>query len=171
MGPRAVESPRAVSYSPNKSGRPSPDWFLVVAVSRSSPLCDGIRPPSTCACLSLTPWKFVFRTLDVVADESDFYDGIGQIARANMLQCCGEKLALLPCGDVRKDDGPTSVQGFLAVEIKKVGAIVGDERVLLLPRVGFHAARLAAPAKLIWSASAAALFPQQRRAAPHLGAF
>ena len=78
------------------------------------------------------PRKLIFRTLDIVLDESDLHDRIGQVAGANMLQCCGEKFALLQRDDVRNDNDHTRVEPFFAVEIKEVGAIVGDECVLLL---------------------------------------
>lgn len=77
--------------------------------------------------------KLVFQTLDIALNESDFYDGIRQVACANMFQGCGEKFALLRRDHVGKDNDHAGVERFLAVEIKKIGAIVGDERVLLLP--------------------------------------
>ena len=79
-----------------------------------------------------SPRKLIFRTVDIVLDESDLHYCIGQVARANMLQGCGKKFALLQWDDVRHDDDYTRMERFFAVETKKVGAIVGDERVLLL---------------------------------------
>jgi hypothetical protein len=76
--------------------------------------------------------KLVFQTLDITLDESNFYDGIRQIACANMLQGCGKKFLLLQRDHIGNNDDHTGVERFLAVEIKKIGAIVGDERVLLL---------------------------------------
>jgi hypothetical protein len=70
--------------------------------------------------------------LDIVLNESDFHDRIRQIAGANMLQGCSEKFALLRGGNIGHDDDYAGVQGLFAVKVKKVGAIVGDERVLLL---------------------------------------
>jgi hypothetical protein len=49
-----------------------------------------------------------------------------------MLQCCGQKFALLQRNDVGDDNDHTGVERFFAVQIKEVGAIVGDKRVLLL---------------------------------------
>lgn len=77
--------------------------------------------------------KLIFRTLDIVPDESDLHDRIGQVARANMLQGCGEKFALLQRNHVGNNNDHASVERFSAVEIEKVGAIVGDERVFVLP--------------------------------------
>jgi hypothetical protein len=48
-----------------------------------------------------------------------------------MLQGCGEEFALLHWNNVGNDDDYASVERFFAVEVEKVGAIVGDERVLL----------------------------------------
>jgi hypothetical protein len=76
--------------------------------------------------------KFVFRTLKVVPDESNLHDGIRQVSRPNVLQGCGEKFALLRRNYVGNDNDHASMERFVAVEIKKVGAVVGDERVLLL---------------------------------------
>jgi hypothetical protein len=70
--------------------------------------------------------------LGIVPSESDFHDRIRQVARANMLQGCGEEFALLRRDNVGDDDDYASMKRFLAVQSKKVGAIVGDERVLLL---------------------------------------
>src|ERR1700730_6298702 len=76
--------------------------------------------------------KFVFRTLDIVLDESNFYDGIRQVARANVLQGYPEELALLHRDDVGHDNDHASVERLFAVQIKKVAAVVGDDRILLL---------------------------------------
>jgi len=50
-----------------------------------------------------------------------------------MLQGGGEEFALLRRNYVGNDNDHASVEWFSAVEIEKVGAIVGDERVFLLP--------------------------------------
>jgi hypothetical protein len=47
-----------------------------------------------------------------------------------MLQGCGKEFALLQWDDVGHDDDYTCMERFFAVQIKKVGAIAGDERVL-----------------------------------------
>lgn len=70
--------------------------------------------------------------MDVVPSESDLHDRIRQIPRANMLQRCREKFALLQRDHVGNNNDYTSVERLFAVQTKKVGAIVGNERVLLL---------------------------------------
>ena len=76
--------------------------------------------------------EVVLRTLNGVSHESDFNDSIGQVARADMLQSCHKEFALLHRDDVGHDNDHASVKRFFAVQIEKVGAIVGDERVFLL---------------------------------------
>lgn len=71
--------------------------------------------------------------LIVHIEESDFHDCVGQVPRANMLQRRGEEFTLLHRNDVGNDDDHPRVKRFFAVENKEVGAIIGDERVLLLP--------------------------------------
>lgn len=78
------------------------------------------------------PRKSIFRTLDIVLDESDFHDSIRQIPGANVLQGCGKKFSLLQRDHIGNNDDHASVERFFAVEIKKIGAIVGDERILPL---------------------------------------
>jgi hypothetical protein len=76
--------------------------------------------------------KFVFRTPSGVPDESNFYDGIRQVPRSNVLQGCGEEFALLRGNYVGNDNDHACMERFFAVQIKKVGAIVGDAGVFLL---------------------------------------
>ena len=49
-----------------------------------------------------------------------------------MLQCRGEKLTLLQRDHIGNNNDNASVERFFSVEIKKIGAVVGDERVLLV---------------------------------------
>jgi hypothetical protein len=76
--------------------------------------------------------RFVFRTLDFVLDESDLHNRIRQVSGANMLEGYSEKFALLQRDHVGNNNDDASVKRFFAVQIKEVGAIVRDERVLLL---------------------------------------
>jgi hypothetical protein len=76
--------------------------------------------------------ELVFRTVNIAIDESNFHDRIGQVPRANMLQDRCEKFALLRRDDVGNDNDDAGVERFFAMQIKKVGAIVGDKGVLLL---------------------------------------
>jgi hypothetical protein len=76
--------------------------------------------------------KLVFRTLDIILDESNFHDRVCQVPLANMLQGCREEFSLLERDHVGNNNDHASVERLFAVEIKKVGAIVGDERILLL---------------------------------------
>lgn len=78
------------------------------------------------------PWKFVFRALDVVLDESDFHYRICQVAGPICFSTACKEISLLRRNDVGHDDDYASVERLLTVEIKKVGAVVGDKRVLLL---------------------------------------
>ncbi len=57
---------------------------------------------------------------------------IRQVPRANVLQGCCEEFSLLRRDDIRNDNDHACVERFFAVQIKEVGAIVGDERVLFL---------------------------------------
>lgn len=59
----------------------SPLYSFSIFSSRSA-----ARLSATEGVPSLPWWKFVFRTLDVPPNESDFHDGICQVARANMLK-------------------------------------------------------------------------------------
>jgi hypothetical protein len=65
-------------------------------------------------------------------NEFNFYNGIRQVACADVLQGYGKKLLLLQRDHIGNYDDHAGVEQFLAVETKKIGAIVGDERVLLL---------------------------------------
>lgn len=76
--------------------------------------------------------KLVFQTLDMTLNEFNFYDSIRQVARADVPQGYGKKLLLLQRDHIGNNDDHAGMEQFLAVEIKKIGAIVGDERVLLL---------------------------------------
>ena len=49
-----------------------------------------------------------------------------------MLQGCGKKFLLLQRDHIGNNDDHSGVERFLAVEIQEIGAIVGDERALLL---------------------------------------
>jgi hypothetical protein len=65
--------------------------------------------------------------------ELHLHYGIGQVSPVNMIEGRLKKCPLLCRSNVGNDNDHARVQGLLPVKGQKVGAIIRDERVLLLP--------------------------------------